>query len=93
MEGPRRPSSLPHLFLAKPAEIGNPGAFRSQQNSQRIFSSGLLRPPWGCGAHWECPGYSHKWKELRGHHWTFRLMPEKAEASYSLPDGGRPAFT
>ena len=73
---PQRPSSLPHLFPARSAEIGNPGDFRSQQNSQRIFSSGLLRPPWGCGAQWECPGYSHKWKELRGHHWTFHLMPE-----------------
>ena len=45
-----RPSPLPDQFLARSAEIGNPGDFRPQQNSQRSFSSGLFRPlGWGRG--------------------------------------------
>lgn len=45
VEGPLRPFSLLGKFLAKSTEIGNPGDFRPQQNSQSLFSSGLLRTP------------------------------------------------
>lgn len=47
MEGPLRPSSLPDQFLARSVEIGNPGEFRPQQNSQRIFSSGAPQTSMG----------------------------------------------
>ena len=65
-EGLLRPALLPDQFIVRSAEIGNPRDFSPQQNSQRIFSSGLLGHPWDCRSKWESPGCYRRWKELRG---------------------------